>query len=61
MKKKQFESVPQDFDKEKFKKIAAKHGIQIEYDSSEQGFRFGNSGKLYPLDEGMSLLKDIFL
>lgn len=59
--KKQLESELQDFDKDKFKKIAAKHGIQIEYDSSEQGFRFGNSGNLYPLDKGMSILKEIFL
>lgn len=49
------------FDKAKFKKIAAKHGIQIEYNSTEQGFKFGDSGKLYPLAEGMSILRSTFM
>ena len=49
------------FDKDKFKKIAAKHGIQIEYNSTEQGFKFGDSGKLHPLAEGMAILRSTFL
>lgn len=49
------------FDKDKFKEIAAKHGIQIEYNSTEQGFKFCDSGKLYPLAEGISILRSTFM
>lgn len=49
------------FDKAKLKKIVAKHGIQIEYNSTEQGFKFGDSGKLHPLAEGLSILRNTFL
>lgn len=49
------------FDKDKFKEIAAKHGIQIEYNSTEQGFKLGDSGKLHPLAEEMAILRSTFL
>lgn len=58
--KKQFKNLLQNFDKEKFKEIAAKHGIQIEYNSTNPGFMFSGSRDFYSLDKGMEIIKKTF-
>lgn len=58
--KKQFESLLQNFDKEKFREVAAKHGIQIEYNSTKPGFTFSGSMNFYSLDKGMNIIKKTF-
>lgn len=55
-----FDEMLKNFDEDRFKKIAAKHGVQIEYRSKTPGFTFLDSDKVYSFDQGIDFIKRDF-